>query len=92
MIKINIDNMDVEYELIKDNDAFNIDEFNIYYTNYFIKFDYIVGDISYSKLRLKGFYNNDNKNVKKHNNIDNLEDYLKNNCSYMCKYFVLKKL
>ena len=32
-------------------------------------FDYIVGDWAYGKVRLKGFYEDDNKNVKSFNNI-----------------------
>ncbi len=92
MIVVNIDNLEINYELIKDNDGFNYDEFIEYYTPYFKNFDYIVGDISYSKLRLKGFYNSNNKHVKEHNNIDNLDKYFKEFCSYKCKYFVLKKI
>ena len=60
-------------------------------TDYFNNFDYIVGDWSYSKLRLKGFYESNNKNVKDINNINNLDNYLNNYCAYGCKYFVLKK-
>ena len=33
------------------------------YTDYFEPYDYIIGDWSYGKLRLKGFYNHDNKKV-----------------------------
>ena len=60
-------------------------------TDYFESFDYIVGDWSYSKLRLKGFYEKDNIKVKDINNIDNLDTYVDNYCAYGCKYFVLKK-
>lgn len=84
---------DREYEVITNyKDAFNLDEFTPKYTDYFYDYDYIVGDIAYSKLRLKGFYDEDNKNVKEINNIKYLEDYIKNNCAHDCKYFVLKKL
>ena len=92
MITIEIDNDKINYELINDNNGFNIDEFKEAYTSYFKNFDYIVGDISYSKLRLKGFYNSKNKKVKEHNNIENLDAYLENNCAYMCKYFVVEKI
>ena len=62
------------------------------YTSYFENYDYIVGDIAYSKLRLKGFYKKENKNVNKINNYKNVETYIKNNCAYDCKYFILEKI
>lgn len=83
---------DVKYIVKKDyNDAIDVEEIKTKMTDYFLDFDYIVGDWSYSKLRLKGFYESNNKNVKDINNINNLDDYLTNYCAYGCKYFVLKK-
>lgn len=80
------------YELIKNyRDAFNEEEFQNKCTDYFYDYDYIVGDIAYGKLRLKGFYDNKNKKVKKINNYNNLDKYLKENCANNCKYFVIKK-
>ena len=84
---------DNEYELIKNyKDAFDKDEFTERYTDYFYDYDYIVGDIAYGKLRLKGFYDEKNKKANKINNYKNLPSYLKNNCATDCKYFVLKKM
>ena len=80
------------YELIKNyRDAFNEEEFISKCTDYFYDYDYIVGDIAYSKLRLKGFYDNKNKKVKKINNYNNIDKYLEENCAKNCRYFVLKK-
>lgn len=88
---INIE--DKNYELIKnEKEAFDKEEFVNLFTDYFYDFDYIVGDIAYSKLRLKGFYDKKNPKVKDINNIDNLENYLKNYCASGCKYFVLKRV
>ena len=82
----------IEYELIKNyRDAFEKEEFISKCTDYFIDYDYIVGDIAYSKLRLKGFYKSNNKKVNKINNFDNLEEYLKDNCAVDCRYFILKR-
>ena len=56
---------DVKYIVKKDyNDAIDVEEIKTKMTDYFLDFDYIVGDWSYSKLRLKGFYESNNKNVK----------------------------
>lgn len=83
---------DVKYIVKKDyNDAIDVEEIKAKMTDYFLDFDYVVGDWSYSKLRLKGFFESNNKNVKDINNINNLDDYLTNYCAYGCKYFVLKK-
>lgn len=82
-----------EYDLIVNyKDAFELEEFMGKCTDYFYDYDYIVGDIAYSKLRLKGFYDEGNKKVKRINNYKYLDDYLAKNCAVDCKYFVLKKL
>ena len=59
--------------------------------DYFDAYDYILGDYSYDKLRLKGFYDKNNKNVKENNNYDNIKKYIEDYCSYGCKYFILEK-
>lgn len=82
-----------KYEIVTDyKNGFDVEEFISHYTDYFYDYDYIVGDIAYSKLRLKGFYDEGNKKVNQINNYKNLDDYLKNNCAVDCKYFVIKKL
>ena len=82
-----------EYELIKNyNDAFNEEEFFNKCTEYFKDFDYIVGDIAYSKLRLKGFTKKDNKMNNEINDFDRLDKYILENCAYGCKYFILEKI
>lgn len=82
-----------KYKLIKDyKEAFNLEEFTQRYTEYFKDYDYIVGDIAYSKLRLKGFYNKSNKKVNKINNYQNVDKYLIENCANDCKYFILEKV
>ena len=83
---------DHRYELITNyKDAFDLEEFSSRYTDYFYDYDYILGDIAYSKLRLKGFYDSDNVNAKEINDIKYLDNYLKNYCAHDCKYFVLKQ-
>ena len=61
-------------------------------TDYFYMYNYIVGDYSYGSLRLKGFCKKENKLFNKINDFNKLEEYLKNNCAYGCKYFVLEKV
>ena len=83
----------VKYKIIKDyRDAFNKEEFMNKYTSFFKQYDYIVGDIAYSKLRLKGFNNKTNKNFNKINDSQNIDKYIKENCAYDCKYFILEKV
>ena len=84
---------DVKYELVTNyKDGFVKEEFENLWTDYFKDFDYVVGDYSYNKLRLKGFYDSSNKKVKDLNNFANLEKYLSDNCAYECRYFVLKRI
>ena len=83
---------DIEYEVVKDyRDGYDEEAVMERATDYFNEYDYIFGDWAYGKLRLKGFYNKDNKNVKDINNIDKLDEYIEKNCAYGCKYFLLEK-
>ena len=89
MIKIN----DIEYELVEDSrNGFDKDAVSERLTDYFEEFDYVVGDWSYGKLRLKGFNDKKNKKFNKINDINNLKDYIENYCAYGCKYFVIKRI
>ena len=82
-----------KYKIVKDyRDGFHKDLFLEKYTNYFENYDYIVGDIAYSKLRLKGFNKKTNKFFNKLNDYNNVEKYLKENCAYDCRYFILEKV
>ena len=83
---------DKEYKIIKDNNGFDKEETESKLTDYFDDFDYIVGDWSYGKLRLKGFCKKDNKRLTSYNDYDNVEEYLKKECSYGCKYFILERI
>lgn len=72
-------------------DAFDISVIEERYTDYFKTFDYVFGDFSYDKLRLKGFYDDKSKNARKINKISGLDNYIRDYCSYECRYFLLKK-
>ena len=86
-IKIN----EKEYTLEKNyKDGFDLTEVQNRLTEYFDEYDYIFGDWSYGKLRLKGF--NDSKKSNEINDIKLLDEYIKEYCSYECKYFLLKKI
>ena len=60
-------------------------------TEYFDNFDIIVGDWAYGKLRLKGFNEKGNKEFKDINDASKIEDYIKTNCAYGCKWFAIKR-
>lgn len=83
---------EINYKVIKDyRDAFDKEIVTEKVTDYFNDFDYILGDWAYGKLRLKGFYKKDNKNVKEINDYERVNEYIKNNCAYDCRYFILEK-
>jgi len=82
-----------KYKVIKDyGDTVSSSNLEEIVTEYYDNFDYIVGDWAYGKLRLKGFYDKNNKFVKNFNNIDNVDDYIENSCAYGCKHFILEKV
>lgn len=83
---------EIEYELIEDKNGFDYEEVERKCTDYFIPYDYIIGDWAYGKLRLKGFCEKNNPIHKKQNHISRKETYIKENCAYGCRYFVLKKI
>ena len=85
--------LEQEYKLIKNNkESFNLEEIEEKITDYFKDYDYIVGDYAYSKLRLKGFTKKFNKLNRDINDFENVDKYIKENCAYGCKYFILEKI
>lgn len=84
---------DNEYNVVKDeNEVFDYEEVCSLITDYFKPYDYIFGDYAYGKLRLKGFYADNNKNATKINKLSYLETYIKDYCAYKCKYFLIEKI
>lgn len=73
-------------------DAINIEELESKLTDYFDDFDYIVGDIAYNKLRLKGFNSKTNKNFKPFNDVDKVSEYIENQCAYGCRWFMISEI
>jgi len=91
MEKIEIN--EIEYKVIEDyNEAIDKEVLKEKITDYYSGFDYIVGDWAYGKVRLKGFYDRDNKKAKDHNNIENVKKYIEEKCAYGCKWFEIKKI
>ena len=82
-----------EYEIIIDNQlSFNLADVEKIITEYFEPYDYILGDYSYGKLRLKGFYDNMNKIVNFINNINDIDNYIMCFCDFHYNYYILKKI
>lgn len=78
-----------DFTLIKNHkDAFDIVKFNEkYIDDLFDKYVYIVGDISSTILRLKGF-SEDEKGPQSYKKIP---DYLNESCNMNTAYFILKR-
>lgn len=82
-----------KYKVIKDyGETISTINLNELVTDYYDNFDYIVGDWAYGKVRLKGFYNHNNKLVKNFNDIEKVDNYINSNCAYGCKHFILEKI
>lgn len=83
----------IDYEVIKNyKDALDTSLVNEMFTEYFEAYDYVLGDWSYGKIRLKGFCDKNNSKKNNINSYENIDDYIKKYCSYECKYFILKKI
>lgn len=85
----------IEYNIIRnDNNCYDqeVVQERIKETDYFDKYDYIMGDYSYDKVRLKGYYNSKNKNATKINDYKTMDDYIENYCQQGSNIFVLEKI
>ena len=83
----------IEFKLVENHqEAFDLEIIENRYTDYLLKYDYIVGDISYEKLRLRGFFDDHRKGVPIDMKISNLEDYLVEYCSFGSPYFVFERV
>lgn len=81
------------YKILKNyKNAFDQNQFLLKYTEYFDPYDYILGDLAYGKLRLKGFCKKENRLYNSINAIENVEEYIENDCAYECPYFLLEKV
>lgn len=82
----------VDFKLVEDyREAFDLEMMEERYTTHLLKYDYIVGDIGYDKLRLRGFYDDHRKGVPLDMKISYLEDYLVEYCNFGCPYFVFER-
>src|SRR5690625_3394117 len=82
-----------KYELIEDyREGFDAEALEARYSEVLKKYDFIVGDWGHSQLRLKGFYDENNRKAAYESRINMLDDYLLEYCNFGCAYFVLKKI
>ena len=88
---ITIDHMN--FELVENyRDAFDEEVFIEKYSELLNKYDYIVGDVGYEKLRLAGFYRNGKRKVEPDKRVNAIEEYLNEYCNFGCAYFILRKV
>lgn len=73
-------------------DAFNQEMFEGRYSEILDRYPYIVGDIGFEQLRLKGFFDDKKKGADISKRFSSIQDYLLEYCNFGCAYFVLKRL
>lgn len=73
-------------------DAFDGEQFALKYSEVLNKYDYIVGDIGYEKLRMSGFYRDNKPKVEREKKFSAIGDYINEYCNFGCAYFILQKL
>lgn len=85
--------LEQKYKLIDNyKDGYEKEAVEHLFTEYFLDYDYVIGDWSYGKLRLKGFCNPENPKCNPKNHIEYKKTYLDTYCAYNCRYFVLQKI
>jgi uncharacterized protein YutD len=79
-----------QFELIKNHrEAFDLLKFMERYVDVaFDRYTYLVGDMSSSILRIKGF----NSDPKSPNGYKRIPDYLNESCNLNCPHYVLKRM
>lgn len=84
---------DRQYILVKNHrEAFDLEKIGERFSDILSRYDYIVGDWGYDQLRLKGFFDVENRKASPDQRIDTLEDYLYEFCNFGCAYFVIKRV
>ncbi|GEL16056.1 YutD family protein [Pediococcus cellicola] len=82
-----------QYQMAKNiRDAFDREQLAERFSPVLSKYDYIVGDIGYEQLRLKGFYSDQDRHAPDDEKQSAIEDYLLEYCNFGCAYFILKNL
>ena len=82
-----------QYKLVVDyREGFDPPKLGERYSEVLARYDYIVGDWGYEQLRLKGFFDKDNRKALPDQRIDMLEDYLYEYCNFGCAYFVIQRV
>ncbi|WP_071131105.1 YutD family protein [Enterococcus timonensis] len=81
------------YALISDyRKGFDAEYLGLRFSEVLSRYDYIVGDWGHDQLRLKGFFDNENKRAFPDQKIVTLQDYLYEYCNFGCRYFVIEKM
>lgn len=82
-----------KYQLVTNyREGFNAERLGERFSEVLVKYDYIVGDWGYEQLRLKGFFDVNNRKSLPDQRIDTLEDYLYEFCNFGCAYFVIQRI
>ncbi len=82
-----------QYRLVLNyREGFDAQRLGERYSEVLARYDYIVGDWGYEQLRLKGFFDVNNRKALPDQRIDMLEDYLYEYCNFGCAYFVMQRV
>lgn len=82
----------ITYEMQhNERNGWNADAFRERYSDVLSRYDYIVGDWGYDQLRLKGFFDENNRKASFEQKIGFLDEYIQEYCNFGCAYFLVKK-
>lgn len=84
---------DCAYRLVTNyREGFDAELLGERYSDVLNRYEYIVGDIGFEQLRLRGFFSDDHVNMPAEQRISQLPDYLYEFCNFGCAYFVLERI
>ncbi|RXK18091.1 DUF1027 domain-containing protein [Macrococcus sp. DPC7161] len=78
--------------LVNHKEGFNLEQFKNRYSEVLDRYPYIVGDIGFEQLRLRGFVEDNKKNSEVNKRFSTILDYIYESCNFGCAYFVLRRL
>lgn len=83
----------LKYRVLKNyRNALDIDLLRQKFDPFLDKYDYLVGDVSSDKLRLKGFFKGTSNKINLDKKVDTIEDYIYEYLNPGVAYFVLESL
>ena len=83
----------IKFELVEERkDAYREEAIQERWNDVLNRYDFIVGDWGFEKLRLKGFFDDKDTRSTFENKSSTIREYILEYCNFGCPYFILKRV